>query len=58
MKVNLRPPTAAKDGNATAQRLYEWAYELTEVLNIVLASIGEDNLSEDLRKKIEEAGNG
>ena len=58
MLINLKGPIRGKDPKETEQRFYEWAHDLTEALNIVLTNIGEDNLSENLKKALMEDRNG
>ena len=58
MLINLKGPIRGKDSKETEQHFYEWAHDLTEALNIVLANIGEDNLSENLKKALMEDRNG
>jgi len=53
MKFNIgRPPTEGKDLNEKLTRLTSWLCTLSESLNVVLSSLGEENFSDKAREKL------
>lgn len=50
IKVNAPPVIRSEKDIA---KLNGWLFELTEILNLTLCSLGEENLSSELRSKIE-----
>lgn len=54
MKIYINePPVAHGDANARIDALTDWLSEVAAKLNVGLQSIGEENLSEELRRKLD-----
>ena len=53
MKFNLnRPPVGTGNTKEQLERINSWLFYLYESLNVTLSNLGEDNFSDDARKKL------
>ncbi len=54
MRIKVSSPPISGGGKYDSERLTAWLYELALAVNMGFANISYDNLSEELRKDIEE----
>ncbi len=54
MKIYINePPRGGKNNSDRIDALTDWLYDVTVKLNMGFRHIGEENLSEELKKKLE-----